>query len=558
MTTAQRRFLRPEEWKRDVAAHARVGDPYGKGEAPGCRKRGVFGVKQVGDELSRTLEFTISTAGIDRDRDTISADGWDLENYRNNPVVLFGHDYTDLPVARSLEEWVEGSGAGAKLKSTAEFIDRDTYPFADTVYQLYRREFMRAVSVGFLPTDWAFVEEDDRPFGVDFKSQELLEYSTVPVPSNPEALQEARSLGIDLTPMKGWAEKILDEWSPDTEAQILVPRKLFEDVNKVLTGRGRGIAVPSPEQRFLEGKDAPAEGEEDERVDEEDERVETQEGEHDTGGETNEGGDPAVAQGQGGDAEADAAGDDGDQEGGASDQGQASGDAAPGDQDDAGSGATDADPAGGGADDNGEGESPTVELQDADNDNPSGRSGNVSGVWSAGIGSVTLDQRETIIARNALFFCRGYDELRRRAAGVESNPEEKRSTHRLRFDLGVLAAKLWPDVEAEDFAKMFPDLVDADAEVPGTKAGRVLSKANEDRLTEARDLISGVLEQVADAAEVDDDGQPVEEAVDDPEAKTITLDDLLDVDPEVFTAAIGEVAGAAAEREVGRLRGRKT
>ena len=52
-------------------------------------------------------DFVISNGSIDRDFDTINPDGWNLENYRKNPVVLWNHEWDDPPVAKSLEERVE-------------------------------------------------------------------------------------------------------------------------------------------------------------------------------------------------------------------------------------------------------------------------------------------------------------------------------------------------------------------------------------------------------------------------------------------------------------------
>src|SRR5690606_20034299 len=54
---------------------------------------------------------------------------------------------------------------------------------------------------------WNWSEEDDRRFGVDFIEQELLEFSIVPVPANPDALIEARGMVGDLEPMRAWCRK---------------------------------------------------------------------------------------------------------------------------------------------------------------------------------------------------------------------------------------------------------------------------------------------------------------------------------------------------------------
>jgi len=196
-------------------------------------------IEPVDDSGDGRLKFIISTASVDREGDIISVDGWKLENYRKNPVVLWCHDYTALPVAKSEEIHVENG----QLVSTARFaIELD--PFYKLVYELYRGGYMSAVSVGFDPIRWEWVEErPEGKRGVDFKEQELLEYSCVPVPANPDALVQARALGhIDTTPMKGWASERLDGLGEKDagfklENGILIPRGLLELLYKTADGQ---------------------------------------------------------------------------------------------------------------------------------------------------------------------------------------------------------------------------------------------------------------------------------------------------------------------------------
>lgn len=154
-----------------------------------CRKAYVpYEVKA--DEDSRRVSFTITTGAVDRDNDTINVDGWDLKHYLKNPVVLFGHRSDMPPIAKALS--VKKS-AGA-LHATAEFLPAGVYPLADQVYEMVKLGFLRATSVGFRPKR----DKSGRPAmawneergGIDFEEQELLEFSIVPVPSNPEALME--------------------------------------------------------------------------------------------------------------------------------------------------------------------------------------------------------------------------------------------------------------------------------------------------------------------------------------------------------------------------------
>ena len=152
------------------------------------------------------VEFIISTSGIDRDGDTISVDGWNLTNFHKNPVVPWAHNYGQPPVARAINTRKEDG----VLKSKSLFTGKELYPFGYMIGKMYEQKFLSAVSVGFNPSKFVFVEDSERKFGVDFIEQELLEYSAVPVPSNPEALIQARSKGIDITPMKEYLEELLD------------------------------------------------------------------------------------------------------------------------------------------------------------------------------------------------------------------------------------------------------------------------------------------------------------------------------------------------------------
>lgn len=154
----------------------------------------------------RTHRFTITTGDPDRERDVISPDGWKLDAYLKNPVVLWAHDYRTPPVAvaRTMERVAGG------LSSVAEFVDPAVYPFAGTVEALVRMLALRAASVGFRPLVWNFNEERR---GVDFAEQELLEYSIVPVPANPQCLVEARAAGVDVEPLREWAARTLERLS---------------------------------------------------------------------------------------------------------------------------------------------------------------------------------------------------------------------------------------------------------------------------------------------------------------------------------------------------------
>jgi uncharacterized protein len=156
-----------------------------------------FEVKQFGEPEDRTLRFIGSDETPDRDGDVISVAGWDLNNYVKNPVFLWAHDYSIPPVGKANKVFNENG----KLMFDIEFPEKGIYPLADLVYNLYKGGFLNATSVGFIGKEAAPREDDavkDLPEwrrGVKFMAQELLELSAVPVPSNPSALQQAKSAG---------------------------------------------------------------------------------------------------------------------------------------------------------------------------------------------------------------------------------------------------------------------------------------------------------------------------------------------------------------------------
>lgn len=137
---------------------------------------------------SRSLLVKISTGTPDRSKDVVVPDGVDLKNYMKNPVVALAHKYDGLAIAKTEEIKVVDNGVLAKVI----FPDKEIYPLADTVYELYKGGFMSAWSIGFMPLEVQDIEGGGRRF----IRWELLEYSAVLVPDNPEALTLLRSKGF--------------------------------------------------------------------------------------------------------------------------------------------------------------------------------------------------------------------------------------------------------------------------------------------------------------------------------------------------------------------------
>lgn len=194
----------------------------GEGKVCAVRKEVITDVASTAEGLN----FILSTAAVDRHGDTVSQSGWKLDNYKKNPVVLFGHDQQSPPVGRAPIVVIEGDKLVAK---GVQFTPKDLSPFGWMVGEMYRQGFMNAVSVGFLPSK--FMENDERGgLAMDFEEQELLEFSAVPVPANPEALQAAKSAGIEVAPLVEWAEKILDTRDGTQTVQRTMAERVWKSI----------------------------------------------------------------------------------------------------------------------------------------------------------------------------------------------------------------------------------------------------------------------------------------------------------------------------------------
>ncbi|UPK03113.1 phage major capsid protein [Bradyrhizobium sp. 170] len=121
--------------------------------------------------------------------DIIMSDGWQLSNFKKNPIALFGHK-SDFPIGR----WKNLRVEDKQLLGELELAPEGTSDRIDEIRRLVEADILRAVSVGFRPLESKPRKETD--YGVFFTQAELVETSLVSVPANPNALAVAKSLKI--------------------------------------------------------------------------------------------------------------------------------------------------------------------------------------------------------------------------------------------------------------------------------------------------------------------------------------------------------------------------
>ena len=156
------------------------------------------------------IRHIISTAALDRDLEIMLPKGADFKYYRKNPVVLWSHSYHEPGNIIGRNAGLEKTSRTVKGVTQFNMKDED----AARIFQLYKDRFLSAWSVGFVSTDGIRPEEKDLQGLVDkdildelpkgdvrylHQKWSMLEYSSVAVPANPEALTEAVAKSYGLT-----------------------------------------------------------------------------------------------------------------------------------------------------------------------------------------------------------------------------------------------------------------------------------------------------------------------------------------------------------------------
>jgi hypothetical protein len=161
--------------------------------------------KAASAEDTGTFKVIISTENLDRQGDTLSMDQFDLTNYLKNPVVLWGHDYYNMPIGATDKISIEGY----KMVAEGRFAPTEE---GQNIRKYYEASFPIGLSVGFMPSAY------DEKTG-EISKYELLEYSFVSVPANQECvpLHQARSLGLDIAFLTAKGLKFEDAKKKDSE-----------------------------------------------------------------------------------------------------------------------------------------------------------------------------------------------------------------------------------------------------------------------------------------------------------------------------------------------------
>ena len=186
----------------------------------------------LGDRASEdgVSSATIFANELSRDGVSVDIEGMDFSNYEKNPVVLYAHDFsgrTDsggLPIGRTLGLTRTADG---RVRAEFEFLEGDA--FAERVRNAWERGFLRGASIGWRPIETLPGARGRNGQGARVVRSELIEWSIVAVPADPDALRGAHSRVM---------RELVGEESANTQInthrRAAMPNTEIQDINRTI------------------------------------------------------------------------------------------------------------------------------------------------------------------------------------------------------------------------------------------------------------------------------------------------------------------------------------
>jgi uncharacterized protein len=167
------------------------------------RAYSVLNVKSVNQE-KRILAGMATTPSVDRVGDIIDPKGI---QFKNPMPFLWQHDHRapigTVTFEEPTEEGIVFSAEIARVAEPGVLKDR-----TDEAWQSIELGLVRAVSIGFRPIEYSFMDNG----GVRFSSCEVFELSAVTIPANADAVITAiKSIDTDLRKKLGIKDATVDK-----------------------------------------------------------------------------------------------------------------------------------------------------------------------------------------------------------------------------------------------------------------------------------------------------------------------------------------------------------
>jgi hypothetical protein len=163
---------------------------------------------KVLDAAKGLVRYVASDETLDHYREVIRAEGWRFNYFRKNAPFVDSHDYDCID--RLLGKVTSYEVKQGKLIEEVQWAIDTDHPLAKLGFQLTEKEYLKAVSVGFVPTKHVCRGADEfakaaEQLGLDtataascrciYLQQEQLELSACIIGANPNALAKAWHAG---------------------------------------------------------------------------------------------------------------------------------------------------------------------------------------------------------------------------------------------------------------------------------------------------------------------------------------------------------------------------
>lgn len=146
-------------------------------------------------EETREVEFIISSETKDRSGHRLLLNRWDLSNYNTNGVVGYQHNVWGGGMCSDPDpDYMMGPGKAWKaenlLLGSVKFEPESINPLAEKIFQKVLHGTLKSASVGLVETneEESFTDEKDGAYVLG--GQELVEWSIVNIPANPDAIRK--------------------------------------------------------------------------------------------------------------------------------------------------------------------------------------------------------------------------------------------------------------------------------------------------------------------------------------------------------------------------------
>lgn len=218
-------------------------------------KNKAIQIKAADGANKRGFSCVLSSEIADREGEVVLIDGLNIENYKNNPVVMFAHgkdpNAGKVPVGKMVSlAKVDGKLIGdAVLAERPEAHPKDAEWLPDTLLSLIQQGCLNTVSIGFMPIEGRKpTSEDFKAYGEDCQmvttKADLFELSLEPTQCNQDALITAVSKGLLPKKSKAYEGEVKETPAPEpqkivAEVAIAKPRKNKHAVRVRVTDQER-------------------------------------------------------------------------------------------------------------------------------------------------------------------------------------------------------------------------------------------------------------------------------------------------------------------------------